>query len=70
MPSAVFPEPPTIPKWKRPAKTSELLDWAEIKVIDLSRFHAPGVKERLAEELRDAVRSNIVPMVMHSADDS
>jgi hypothetical protein len=55
MPSATYPEPPTIPKWKRPGKTSESLDWADIKVIDLSTFYEPGGKQKLAEDLRDAV---------------
>ena len=55
MPSAVSPEPLPLPKWKRPAKTNEELDWADIKVIDLSTFDEPGAKQRLAEELRDAV---------------
>ncbi|KAJ4304779.1 hypothetical protein N0V90_000307 [Kalmusia sp. IMI 367209] len=52
MPSAV---PLPLPKWERPTKTHEKLDWAEIKVIDLSRFDEPGEKQRLAEDLRDAV---------------
>jgi gibberellin 2-oxidase len=56
MPSAVLPEPPAIPKWKRPGKTNEELEWADIKVIDLSSFDEPGGKEKLAEDLRDAVR--------------
>jgi hypothetical protein len=55
MPSATYPEPPAIPKWKRPGKTSETLDWADIKVIDLSTFYEPGGKQKLAEDLRDAV---------------
>ena len=55
MPSAVSPELPAIPKWKRPAKTAEELDWAEIKVIDLSTYDEPNGKQKLAEELRDAV---------------
>jgi len=55
MPSAVSPDPLPLPKWKRPAKTKENLDWADIKVIDLSNFDEPGVKEKLAGELRDAV---------------
>jgi isopenicillin N synthase-like dioxygenase len=57
MPSAVTPEPPTIPKWKRPEHTTEQLDWADIKTIDLSTFNSPGVKQRLAEELKDAVHT-------------
>jgi hypothetical protein len=55
MPSKVPLDPLAIPKWERPRKTSEDLDWAEIKVIDLSTFDEPGGKEKLAEELRDAV---------------
>jgi hypothetical protein len=55
MPSKVPLDPLAIPKWERPGKTSEDLDWAEIKVIDLSTFDEPGGKEKLAEELRDAV---------------
>ncbi|KAF2715734.1 2OG-Fe(II) oxygenase superfamily protein [Pleomassaria siparia CBS 279.74] len=55
MPSAVTPEPLPLPKWKRPGKTNEDLDWADIKVIDLSTFDDPGGKHKLAEELRDAV---------------
>jgi len=56
MPSAMYAEPPAIPKWQRSDKTSESLDWADIKMIDLSIFDEPGGKQRLAEDLRDAVR--------------
>src|SRR5690242_6931795 len=55
--SAVTPEPPSIPKWKRPGHTAKQLDWADIKVIDLSTFDAPGGKKKLAEELRYAVHT-------------
>ncbi|KAF2846489.1 flavonol synthase [Plenodomus tracheiphilus IPT5] len=56
MPSATHVEPHlVIPKWNRPVKTSDKLDWADIKVIDLSGFDEPGGKQKLAEELRDAV---------------
>jgi hypothetical protein len=55
MPSATYPEPPAIPKWKRPGKTSEDLAWADISIIDLSTFDEPGGKQKLAENLRDAV---------------
>jgi hypothetical protein len=55
MPAIVNPEPPVISKWKRPVKTNEELEWADIKVIDLSKFDEPGGKSELAEELRDAV---------------
>ena len=47
--------PAPLPKWERPNKTDEKLDWTDIKVIDLSRFDEPGEKQRLAEELRGAV---------------
>jgi len=47
-----------LPKWSRPAKTTEKLDWAEMKVIDLSHFNEPGEKQRLADELRDAVKKS------------
>ncbi|KAF2649417.1 2OG-Fe(II) oxygenase superfamily protein [Lophiostoma macrostomum CBS 122681] len=55
MPAVIIPEPPPIPKWKRPAKTEQELEWADIKVIDLSKFDQPGGRKELAEELRDAV---------------
>jgi hypothetical protein len=42
-------------KWKRPEHTTEKLDWADIKIIDLSTFDEPNGKQKLAEELRDAV---------------
>lgn len=57
MPSAVTPELEPLPRWKRPGKTNEELEWAEIKVIDLSIFDEPGGKQKLAEDLRDAVRT-------------
>lgn len=55
------PEVEPLPRWKRPTKTSAELDWAEIKVIDLSNFNALGEKQRLAKELRDAVSSACPP---------
>lgn len=56
MPIALNPaEELPLPKWRRPAKTSHELPWAEIKVLDLSTFDSPGGKQKLAEELRDAV---------------
>lgn len=56
MPSAVTPEGANALKtWKRPEKTSQDLPWANIKVIDLAKFDAPGGKQELAEELRQAV---------------
>lgn len=54
MPSAVS-RPAPLPPWKRPAKTKARLDWADIAVIDISSFDEPGCKERLAEQLQEAV---------------
>lgn len=57
MPIALSPsEALPLPRWQRPAKTTQDLPWAEIKVLDLSTFDLPGGKQKLAEELRDAVR--------------
>ena len=55
MPSAISPEPPVFPTWKRPAPTTVDLPWADISVIDISSFDEPGGKEKLAEQLRHAV---------------
>lgn len=49
---------PELPKWQRPEKTKHDLPWADIQTIDLSTFDEPGGKEKLADELRDAVRSH------------
>jgi hypothetical protein len=57
MPSAVTPEPVPLPPWKRPAKTEVDLPWADISVIDISTFNEPGGKEKLAQQLREAVCS-------------
>lgn len=66
MPIALKPaEELPLPKWERPAKTTHDLDWADIKALDLSTFDAPGGKEKLAEELRDAVRP--VPYYLNMA---
>ena len=55
MPSAVAPEPSPLRKWSRPARTTHDLPWADIKVVDISNFDAPGQKKVLAEQLREAV---------------
>jgi len=55
MPSATTETLPPLRRWERPSKTAHQLDWADIKVIDISTFDEPGGKEKLAEELRDAV---------------
>ncbi len=57
MPSALRLDAPSIPKWKRPGHTAKQLDWAGIKIIDLSMFDLPGGKRKLADELRDAVHT-------------
>lgn len=41
--------------WSRPKVTSEKLDWADLPMIDLSRFDEPGGKRELANQLYDAV---------------
>lgn len=57
MPSAITSPSLALPQWKRPAKTTESLPWADISVIDISTFGAPGGKEKLAEQLRHAVQT-------------
>ncbi|KAI9708665.1 MAG: hypothetical protein M1820_003883 [Bogoriella megaspora] len=54
MPSAV-PQDIPLPKWAYPEKTKYDLAWADLSVIDLSSYDEPGGKERLAEQLRQAV---------------
>jgi hypothetical protein len=56
MPSATRSDPLKLQKWERPPETKHELAWADIAVIDISTFDAPGEKERLAEQLRHAVR--------------
>lgn len=56
MPSAVpTNDDQSLSEWVRPQKTVHDLPWADIKVIDLSKFDQPGGKEELSEELREAV---------------
>lgn len=57
MPSATTQEPVPLRKWQRPSKTQVDLPWADIQLIDITNFDAPGEKERLAEQLRKAVRA-------------
>jgi len=44
-----------LPKWTRPSKTTASLPWADIKVLDMSRFEHD--RAGLAEDLREAVHS-------------
>lgn len=46
-----------VPKYSRPQRTKEGLDWAPLVEIDISRFNEPGEKQRLAAQLEDAVRN-------------
>jgi hypothetical protein len=46
---------PLVKPWNRPKLTSEILDWADLPKIDLSRFDEPGGKQDLAKELYEAV---------------
>jgi hypothetical protein len=55
MPSAVPIDPVPLPKWQRPGKTEASLPWADFVVIDLSKFDEPQGKQKLANQLRDAV---------------
>ncbi|KAF1951760.1 gibberellin 2-oxidase [Byssothecium circinans] len=41
--------------WNRPKQTSEVLDYAPLAAIDLSRFDQPGGKQELAKQLYDAL---------------
>ncbi|KAF2236618.1 2OG-Fe(II) oxygenase superfamily protein [Viridothelium virens] len=54
MPSAI-PKQIPLPSWTPPAKTQHELPWAELSVIDLSQFDSPGGKEKLADQLKEAV---------------
>jgi hypothetical protein len=36
-------------------ETSENLDWADLRTLDLSKFDQPGGKEELAAELTQAI---------------
>lgn len=54
MPSAE-PIGSPLPSWKRPTTTKENLDWADFVVLDLSKFDEPNGKQKLANQLRDAV---------------
>lgn len=44
--------------WVSPEETKESLDWAELTVIDLDKFDTPEGKKELAEELKEASKSN------------
>jgi hypothetical protein len=63
MPSAVTPEPVSLPRWKRPAKTEVDLPWVDISVIDISTFNEPGGKKKLAQQLRTAVCSFFISAI-------
>jgi hypothetical protein len=60
MPSAAQRDPLQLPEWERPATTTHRVAWADIAVIDISTFEEPGEKERLAEQLRHAVKRLVI----------
>ncbi|KAK7045449.1 hypothetical protein VNI00_007702 [Paramarasmius palmivorus] len=47
---------PQVETWNSPPATTATLDWAPLQTIDISKFDAPGGKQELANELRDAVK--------------
>ncbi|KAK5938898.1 hypothetical protein PMZ80_009090 [Knufia obscura] len=49
--------PAPLPKYEQAAVTTQELDWADLVTLDLSDFDNPGGKERLAEQLFDAVQN-------------
>ncbi|OQO13741.1 hypothetical protein B0A48_01971 [Cryoendolithus antarcticus] len=44
-------------QYQQVAESTHDLDWAELVTLDLSHFDAPGGKQRLANQLRDAVQN-------------
>ncbi|KAL2105568.1 hypothetical protein VUR80DRAFT_8162 [Thermomyces stellatus] len=48
-------QPIEVKPWTRPKPTEEDLDWAELPKIDLSQFDEPGGKQKLADQLYDAI---------------
>jgi isopenicillin N synthase-like dioxygenase len=46
-----------LPKYEQVAESKYDLDWADLITLDLSKFDAPGGKEQLAAQLKDAVHS-------------
>ena len=51
--------------WTRPAETTDSLDWAPLKIIDLSVFDKPGGKQKLAEDLRDSAKNGAYSAALH-----
>ncbi|KAG6830304.1 hypothetical protein H0H87_008555 [Tephrocybe sp. NHM501043] len=47
---------PDVEPFVHPSETSVPLDWAPLATIDLSTFDAPGGKEQLAQNLKEALR--------------
>ncbi|KAL0952481.1 hypothetical protein HGRIS_006745 [Hohenbuehelia grisea] len=54
--AAPTPVKPSLPLFHRPPETQVPLDWANLTTIDFSRYDAPGGKQALASELKDALR--------------
>ncbi|KAI0303680.1 Clavaminate synthase-like protein [Multifurca ochricompacta] len=54
MPSFV---PPTVSRWVSPEPTKEILEWAELEVIDLARARTPEGRADQVEKARDAMHN-------------
>ena len=52
--SATATETVTLPYVQAP-ETSEDLDWADLRTLDLARFDRPGGKQELAHEFQRAI---------------
>lgn len=44
-----------LPKYEQAKESKFDLDWADLITLDLSQFDQPGGKQKLANQLRDAV---------------
>lgn len=47
----------SLPTYQQPSESKHELDWADLVTLDLSQFDAPGGKQKLANQLRDAVHN-------------
>ncbi|SMR57709.1 unnamed protein product [Zymoseptoria tritici ST99CH_1A5] len=47
----------SLPVYEQPAESKHDLEWADLVTLDLSLFDAPGGKQKLANQLRDAVHN-------------
>lgn len=49
---------PLVKQWVSPKETKEDLDWADLTVLDISSFDEPGGKQKLADQLKQAVNKD------------